>query len=119
MNLPNDLIDEFLISISSTLPVNEETGTQLFWGSVNLTHIELSFQVVCAPDFTGEFCESVIDDCIGPLSNCSGKGQCIDGIGTFTCDCEPGYSGEYCEIDIDKCLTMSNVRTIVPTMAYA
>ena len=75
--------------------------------------MELSIWVVCPPDFTGARCETAIDNRIGPLSNCSGNGQCING--TFmSCDCTLAmqaiklYStGEYCEIDIDECLTMS------------
>ena len=108
INLPNDLTDDFMITINSTLPVNEETEMILYRGRNNLTHIiVLSLQVECAPDFTGDRCETVIDNCIDPLSNCSGNGECIDGIEIFTCDCLPGYTGEYCETDIDECLTMS------------
>ena len=79
INLPNDidLIDDFMITINSTLSVNEETEMILYWGRNNLTHIVLSSQVECAPDFTGDRRETVIDNCIDPLSNCSGNGECI------------------------------------------
>lgn len=50
--------------------------------------------------FRGTFCEENIDDCVDV--NCN-SGQCVDGIGTFTCDCEVGFSGELCEINIDNC----------------
>ena len=107
VNLPNDLIDDFIIPIDSTVPVSvESTSSVLYHGRNNLTEIELSIRVICSPDFTGERCETAIDDCVGPLSNCSGNGQCVDGVGTFTCDCQPGYTGEYCETNIGECLTM-------------
>ena len=33
-----------------------------------------SFQCMCAPGFTGVFCQIYIDDCVGV--DCTGNGQC-------------------------------------------
>ena len=53
-----------------------------------------SFQCICEPGFTGELCQTNIDDCVEV--NCSGNGQCVDGVNNFTCDCTPGFSGPQC-----------------------
>ena len=52
------------------------------------------FHCACDPDFTGELCQTNIDDCVGV--NCSGKGQCVDGVNNFICECAPGFSGPLC-----------------------
>ena len=35
--------------------------------------------------------------------NCSGNGQCVDGVNTFECACNPGFTGEFCQCNIDDC----------------
>ena len=85
--------------------------------------VVLSFRVVCAgnyygpdcaqfcvnnctcnPGYTGEFCETNINDCL--RVNCSGNGQCLDGDNDYTCVCNPGYTGKDCDMNINKCETM-------------
>ena len=80
--------------------------------------ITLSFRVVCAenyygpdcsqfctdncacdPGFTGEFCQTNIDE-----YNC-GNGVCVDGINSFICNCNTGYTGTLCNSDINECLS--------------
>ena len=108
INLPNDLIDDFLITIPNNVSyIGKETVSTYFIGRFNISLIELSFEVICAPDFIGERCEVVADDCVGPLSNCSGNGQCIDGIHSFTCKCELGFTGTHCETNIDDCASIN------------
>ena len=48
----------------------------------------------CDPGFTGEFCQTNINDCVGV--NCSGNGVCLDGVNSFTCQCNPGFGGTIC-----------------------
>ena len=55
-----------------------------------------SFNCSCDPGFTGELCQTNIDDCVG--GRCSGNGECLDGVNTFTCECSPGYTGSHCDI---------------------
>ncbi|XP_063968254.1 low-density lipoprotein receptor-related protein 2-like isoform X2 [Lytechinus pictus] len=44
-----------------------------------------------------------IDECAsGP---CQNKGNCMDGINSYTCKCTQGYNGPTCEIDIDECVS--------------
>ncbi|MGH0189593.1 UNVERIFIED_CONTAM: hypothetical protein FKN15_036957 [Acipenser sinensis] len=55
-------------------------------------------------------CEINDDDCApdahpsGGL-RCFNGGQCIDGIGGYTCSCPPGFAGQHCEGDVNECLS--------------
>ena len=53
-----------------------------------------TFDCMCDPGYTGEVCQTNIDDCVGV--NCSGNGECMDGVNTFTCECRPGFIGLLC-----------------------
>ena len=55
-----------------------------------------SFNCGCDPGFTGEMCQTNIDDCVGV--GCSRNGECLDGVNSFTCECSPGYTGPLCDI---------------------
>ena len=53
----------------------------------------------CDLGFTGDQCQTNIDDCIGV--ECSGNGQCVNGVNNFTCQCTAGFSGpQYSESSI-------------------
>lgn len=45
----------------------------------------------CAPNYTGESCETIINECYGVT--CLNQGICVSGI----CDCPTGYTGVYCQ----------------------
>ncbi len=38
-------------------------------------------------------------------SRCMNGGQCVDGVGRYTCSCPPGFTGEHCEGDVNECLS--------------
>ena len=65
-----------------------------------------SYRCECLDGFTGDMCETNIDDCHGTNDTCSGTGDCVDEIESFSCDCFPGYTGELCEVNIDECELM-------------
>ena len=74
-----------------------------------------SFQCVCDPGFTGDLCQINIDDCVGV--NCTGNGQCVDGVNSFTCDeCITGY-GSSCT-KLKGSLATSYWNDMQNTMAY-
>ncbi|XP_028269745.1 uncharacterized threonine-rich GPI-anchored glycoprotein PJ4664.02-like, partial [Parambassis ranga] len=55
----------------------------------------------CAPGYTGDRCETDIDEC--QSNPCRNGGTCVDGLASFTCVCLPSYSGLYCEEDTETC----------------
>ena len=72
----------------------------------------------CYPGFTGELCQTNIDDCVG--MDCSGNGRCVDEVNNFTCECAPGFSGPLCSEGIHAfytitltCLLQVNHRYII------
>lgn len=75
------------------------------------TETEIQFRVVttdspCDPGYTGTQCTVNINDCVEV--NCSGRGQCMDEVNTFTCSCDPGFTGANCQINIANCLEANN-----------
>ena len=52
------------------------------------------FTCTCRGDFTGETCETRINDCQDVDCN---NGTCVDGVLSFTCQCDPGFTGDFCE----------------------
>ena len=55
---------------------------------------DTGFTCVCMCDFTGNTCETRIDNCEGVDCN---SGTCVDGVEMFTCQCDAGYSGLLCD----------------------
>ncbi|XP_069118070.1 uncharacterized protein [Argopecten irradians] len=61
------------------------------------------FTCACVPGFTGNMCETDINECqSGP---CMNAGYCVDLIARYECRCDAGYTGVNCETDIDECLS--------------
>lgn len=41
-----------------------------------------------------------VDDCpggAGTKGGCSGRGSCVDGLHTYSCQCDAGYEGDTCQ----------------------
>ena len=115
---PDELIDRFAINVS--IPVGTNTSSITYQGIFGLAEIDVSFGLkcmenfygpncdiicldncTCEPGFTGEFCATSIDDCVG--MECELNQRCMDGHFNFSCECQPGYTGSNCTIDIDEC----------------
>ena len=101
----NDLIDSVMINIAAgDITVGMETEPLTFNGTHGLVWVVLSFEIVCAPNFTGRFCKSIIDNhCFTNVDICGLNGNCISGLDSFTCVCDPGFTGVYCETNVDDC----------------
>lgn len=66
-------------------------------------HKHDSYTCVCPTGFTGDNCESDIDDCL--INPCLNGGSCIDDVNSFRCSCVPGFVGSLCQANVDDCLT--------------
>jgi len=56
----------------------------------------------CIDGYTGDDCETNIDDCAG--NPCEHDGVCLDRVASYECDCSgTGYTGDTCETLIENC----------------
>ncbi|XP_038055058.1 sushi, von Willebrand factor type A, EGF and pentraxin domain-containing protein 1-like [Patiria miniata] len=53
----------------------------------------------CPPGFTGQRCQTNIDDCGTGPSPCDNGGICVDGVDSFSCECPHGFTGQVCELE--------------------
>ena len=116
----DELIDRFAINVS--IPVGSTTERTTYPGIFGFATIDMSFTLTCTenfygpncdmpcldnctcePGFTGEFCATSIDDCVGV--ECGLNQTCVDGHFNFSCECQPGNTGSNCTIDIDECMS--------------
>lgn len=58
-----------------------------------------TFVCVCAADYTGALCGSLVDPCVEGALVCSAGATCVPGLnGTgFNCQCPLGSGGDYCD----------------------
>ena len=114
----HELIDRFVVNISD--PQIGSTERERYTGIFGYAEVDLSIRVICAdnfygpncdmfcvencacpPGFTGEFCATSIDDCVGV--ECGENQRCVDAHLNYTCVCEAGYTGPDCLTDVDEC----------------
>nr|XP_022331733.1 integrin beta-like protein D [Crassostrea virginica] len=63
-----------------------------------------NYTCICALGYTGDKCQSEIDECLS--LPCQNHGTCVDNLAMFTCLCHPGYTGVTCETEINECASM-------------
>ena len=97
----DDIVDIFHININSS--VSSATKHQHYNGIYKVAQFEISYEVSCADNFSGEFCEN-LDQCLLNNVSCSENGKCLNEPDTFSCMCEPGFTGELCQESIDTCV---------------
>ena len=61
------------------------------------------YHCTCPAGFTGNDCQTNIDDCASNMCHSNNTHECVDGINSYTCVCQPGYTGQLCDIEIDEC----------------
>lgn len=61
----------------------------------------INFTLKCfALGFSGDLCDFEYNEC--DSNPCLNGGQCIDHIGSFSCQCSKGYQGRRCHIKVCK-----------------
>jgi Notch-like protein len=62
---------------------------------------DATFSCTCPTGFTGDRCQTNIDDCTS--GSCENGGTCVDGVNAFTCTCPTGFTGDRCQTNINDC----------------
>ncbi|XP_071987096.1 slit homolog 1 protein isoform X1 [Engystomops pustulosus] len=57
----------------------------------------------CPPQYTGDYCEHLLDFCSAELNPCHPDSKCVTTAEGPKCECTPGYGGENCSINYDDC----------------
>lgn len=60
-----------------------------------------TFSCLCLPGFTGDRCQTDMDECLS--EPCKNGGTCSDYVNSYTCKCQAGFDGVHCEDNIDEC----------------
>ncbi|XP_063966506.1 protein crumbs homolog 1-like [Lytechinus pictus] len=60
-----------------------------------------AFACICIPGYTGDYCETDINEC--DPDPCQFDSTCFDLVNGYNCSCRPGYEGTNCSIEIDEC----------------
>ena len=132
INSGDDLIDVLLID--HDLPIGQPSLRQNYTGIYAFDFVTMDLSITarcvenfqgpdcsqCSPGFTGTTCNVNINDCIG--TNCSGNGQCVDGVLSYTCVCVLGFTGVECDVNIDDCVAVDcsgNGQCVDGVHAYA
>ena len=62
-----------------------------------------SFTCSCPPGYTGNRCETDVDECGSSPCRAPNTVRCEDRVNGYSCVCIPGYTGENCEDIINMC----------------
>uniref|UniRef100_A0A8C5MI53 Slit homolog 1 protein n=1 Tax=Leptobrachium leishanense TaxID=445787 RepID=A0A8C5MI53_9ANUR len=61
------------------------------------------YTCLCTTQYTGEYCEHLVDVCSGEMNPCHADSKCITTPEGPRCECAPGYTGENCSLNYDDC----------------
>ena len=70
-----------------------------------------SYTCDCASGFTGDRCETNIDECVS--NPCESGGTCEDRINSYTCSCSDSFTGNLCETFVPGMLFKSKNTFVI------
>ncbi|KAL3875660.1 hypothetical protein ACJMK2_033590, partial [Sinanodonta woodiana] len=61
------------------------------------------YECTCRPGFTGQNCETNVDNCKENPDGCLYGGMCNDGVNKYNCSCMNGFNGDHCNLSPNYC----------------
>uniref|UniRef100_A0A6I8RF58 Slit homolog 1 protein n=1 Tax=Xenopus tropicalis TaxID=8364 RepID=A0A6I8RF58_XENTR len=62
-----------------------------------------NYTCLCPSQYTGEYCEHLVDICSTDLNPCHSDSKCTVTPEGPKCECAPGYGGDDCSLNYDDC----------------
>ena len=99
-------LDDAHVSVDANMPDMRMLQTCATHGeacseNATCTDTNRGYECACNAGFSGDDCETNIDDCAN--RPCQNDGRCEDEVSGYRCVCAAGFSGDDCETNIDDC----------------
>lgn len=78
-------------------------------GTCSNNGVDSSHECSCPDTYTGDNCETEVDECLTRGDECQNGSVCVDQLGDISCDCLPGWRGDFCgEFEHETAIRFTN-----------